>query len=62
MQPPLSEMLSAAKGSKKTTNNKKLPKTAANTRPTILSPTMKSLPWKKSTTLTRIKTSSSNSL
>jgi hypothetical protein len=46
---------------KKATNNKKLPTTAANTRPTIPSPTMKSLPWKKSTTLTpTIKTSSSN--
>jgi hypothetical protein len=46
---------------KKATNNKKLPTTAANTRPTIPSPTMKSSPWKKSATLTpMIKTSSSN--
>jgi hypothetical protein len=35
--------------------------TAANARPTILSPMTKSLPWKKSTALTTmIKTSSQN--
>ena len=46
---------------KKATNNKKLPTTAANTRPTIPSLMMKSSPWKKSATLTpTIKTSSPN--
>jgi hypothetical protein len=46
---------------KKATNNKKLQMIEANTRPTIPSLMMKSLPWKKSATLTpTIKTSLPN--
>ena len=46
---------------KKVTNNKKLQMIEASTLLTILSPTMKSLPWKKSATLTpTTKTSSPN--